>query len=135
VGPDDETGGAPEKSGKTIVIADDEPTIVHLVRFRLERDGHTVIAVSDGEAAREAIREHRPDVCVLDVMMPKLGGLELLQTLRADPETANMRVILLTSRGQETDLDRGFDAGANDYMIKPFSPHELRQRVRAQLAR
>lgn len=136
MGPDEDTSDAGQAgSGKTIVIADDEPTILHLVRFRLERDGHTVIAVSDGDAAREAIREHRPDVCVLDLMMPKVGGLELLQSLRADPETAEMRVILLTSRGQETDLDRGFDAGANDYMIKPFSPQELRQRVRAQLAR
>ncbi len=135
MGPDGSSADDHAESGKTVVIADDEATILHLVRFRLERDGHEVIAVSDGEAALDAIREHRPDLCVLDVMMPKLGGLELLQQLRSDPQTADVRVILLTSRGQEVDLDRGFDAGADDYLVKPFSPQELRQRVRAQLAR
>ena len=124
-----------EASGKTIVVADDEDTLLHLLRFRLERDGHRVITVSDGQAALEAIHEHHPDLCVLDVMMPKLGGLELLQLLREAPDTADTPVILLTARGQEVDLDRGFDAGTDDYMTKPFSPQELRQRVRTQLNR
>jgi DNA-binding response OmpR family regulator len=119
---------------KTILVGDDDEIIVDLVRFRLERDGYRVITVGDGEEALKAAREHRPDLCVLDVMMPKLSGVEVLQELRRDPDLARLPVILLTARGQDVDLDRGFDAGANDYVTKPFSPSELRQRVRQQLS-
>lgn len=128
----DETHGAPHT--KTILVGDDDEMIVDLVRFRLERDGYRVITARDGEEALNSAREHRPDLCVLDVMMPKLSGVEVLQELRRDPELARLPVILLTARGQDVDLDRGFDAGANDYVTKPFSPSELRQRVRQQLS-
>lgn len=120
---------------RTVLVADDEEDILNLVRFRLEREGLQVLAARDGREALELAREHRPDVCVLDVMMPKLSGLEVLARLRSDPETASLRVIMLTARAQESDVDHGFDSGADDYIIKPFSPQELRQRVRAQLAR
>src|SRR6478672_5906543 len=118
----------------TVLVADDEPDIIDLVRFRLEHDGYRVLTASDGEAALELVRSERPDVCVLDVMMPKLSGLEVLARLRAEPEIAGTRVILLTARGADDDIDRGFELGAHDYVTKPFSPKELRQRVRAQLS-
>lgn len=120
---------------RTVLVADDEEDILNLVRFRLEREGLHVIAAHDGAQALELAREHRPDLCVLDVMMPKLSGLEVLARLRDDPRTASLRVIMLTARAQESDVDDGFDTGADDYIIKPFSPQELRRRVRAQLAR
>jgi DNA-binding response OmpR family regulator len=120
---------------KTVLIADDDEDILNLVRFRLERDGLRVVTARDGHYALQAAREQRPDLCVLDVMMPKLSGLEVLAQLRRDPETAGMRIIMLTARAQEADVDTGFDIGADDYVIKPFSPQELRQRVRAQLGR
>ena len=119
----------------TVLVADDEQDILNLVRFRLERDGLRVVCASDGAEALELARAERPALCVLDVMMPKLTGLEVLQQLRADPQTAGTRVILLTARGQDTDVDQGFEVGADDYVTKPFSPQELRRRVQAQLAR
>jgi DNA-binding response OmpR family regulator len=124
-------GGAPQ----TILVADDEDDILNLVRFRLERDGFRVLTASDGAAALALARAELPAVCVLDVMMPKLSGLEVLQQLRADPRTAAARVILLTARSQDADVDRGFEVGADDYVTKPFSPQELRRRVQALLAR
>lgn len=118
----------------TVLVADDDDDILRLVRFRLERDGLRVVTASDGaEALASACRIH-PDLCVLDVMMPKLTGLEVLRALRADPATADLRIILLTARAQSNDIDSGFAAGANDYIAKPFSPQELRRRVAEQLA-
>lgn len=119
----------------TVLVADDEQDIIDLVRFRLEHDGYLVISAHDGEAALELARVKHPDLCILDVVMPKLSGLEVLAQLRADPATASTRVILLTARGQDADVDRGFELGAHDYVTKPFSRRELRQRVRAQLTR
>ncbi len=124
---------APQLS-KTVLVVDDEQDILDLVRFRLEHDGYRVITASDGEAGLSLARAERPDLCVLDVMMPKVGGFEVLAQLRQDPATAAMRVIMLTARGQDADVDRGFELGAQDYMTKPFSPKELRRRVNAQLA-
>jgi len=120
---------------KTVLVVDDEQDILDLVRFRLEHDGYRVITASDGQAGLALAQEERPDLCILDVMMPKLTGLEVLAHLRADPATAETRVILLTSRGQDADIDRGFELGAHDYVTKPFSPKELRRRVHAQLSR
>jgi DNA-binding response OmpR family regulator len=117
-----------------VLVADDEQDIIELVRFRLEHDGYRVLTASDGEAALQLARDEHPDLCVLDVMMPKLSGLEVLAQLRADPTTAGTRVIMLTARGQDPDIDRGFELGAHDYVTKPFSPKELRRRVHAQLS-
>jgi DNA-binding response OmpR family regulator len=119
----------------TVLVADDDRDVQNLVRFRLEREGVRVVTASDGEAALELAREQRPDVCVLDVMMPKLNGFEVLKELRDDEATAGIRVILLTARTGESDVDQAFDVGADDYVTKPFNPQELRQRVRAQLSR
>jgi DNA-binding response OmpR family regulator len=119
----------------TVLVADDDRDVQNLVRFRLEREGVRVVTASDGEAALQLAREQRPDVCVLDVMMPKLNGFEVLKELRDDEATAGIRVILLTARSGESDVDQAFDVGADDYVTKPFNPQELRQRVRAQLSR
>jgi DNA-binding response OmpR family regulator len=124
----------PENAAQTVLVADDEQDIIELVRFRLEHDGYRVLTARDGETALQLARDEQPDLCVLDVMMPKLSGFEVLSQLRADPATARTRVIMLTARGQDADVDRGFELGAQDYVTKPFSPKELRRRVRAQLS-
>jgi DNA-binding response OmpR family regulator len=120
---------------KTVLVVDDEQDILDLVRFRLEHDGYRVITASDGETGLALAKKERPDLCILDVMMPKLTGLEVLAHLRADTTTADTPVILLTARSQDADVDRGFELGAQDYVTKPFSPKELRRRVHAQLSR
>jgi DNA-binding response OmpR family regulator len=119
----------------TILVADDDDDILQLVAFRLERAGYTVITVRDGQQALAAAREHVPDLAVLDVMMPGLNGYEVTRQLREDEATRGISVILLTARVQEADVSRGFEAGADDYLRKPFSPQELRSRVRAILQR
>ncbi|HVA32136.1 MAG TPA: response regulator [Gaiellaceae bacterium] len=118
-----------------VLVADDDSDIRELVTYRLTRSGYDVIGAADGEEAFELAASREPDLCVLDVMMPKLDGLELTRRLRALPATAATPVILLTARSQEDDVERGFDAGADDYLRKPFSPDELGARVRAILGR
>jgi DNA-binding response OmpR family regulator len=120
---------------RTVLVADDDEDILQLVSFRLERAGYTVVTAADGQQALAAAREHQPDLAVLDVMMPGLNGYEVTRRLREDPATAAIPVILLTARVQEADVSRGFEAGADDYLRKPFSPQELRSRVQAILAR
>ncbi|MBE2315598.1 response regulator [Solirubrobacter sp. CPCC 204708] len=120
---------------RTVLVADDDEDILQLVSFRLERAGYTVVTASDGQQALAAAREHKPDLAVLDVMMPGLNGYEVTRQLRDDEATAAIPVILLTARVQEADVSRGFEAGADDYLRKPFSPQELRSRVQAILAR
>jgi DNA-binding response OmpR family regulator len=119
---------------KVVVAADDED-IRKLVSFKLRRSGHEVVAVGDGAAAVSACRDDRPDLVILDVMMPGMSGLDAARMLRQDPALAGLAVILLTARAQESDIEQGFDAGADDYVVKPFSPRELSSRVAAVLAR
>ena len=118
-----------------IVVADDDVDIRELVEFKLSTLGHDVVAVSDGQAAIDACQAQRPDLAVLDVMMPGVSGLEAVRAIRADPALAGLPVILLTARAQESDVETGFDSGADDYVTKPFSPRELAARVQALLAR
>jgi DNA-binding response OmpR family regulator len=118
-----------------ILIADDDPDILELVAFRLSRAGFDVMKAADGEDALAKIAQHGPDLAVLDVMMPKVDGYEATRRIRASAVTGHIPVILLTARVQDVDIARGFDAGADDYMKKPFSPHELRARVEAVLGR
>ena len=120
---------------RTLLVADDDDDILQLVSFRLERAGYKVVTAADGQQALAAARQHQPDLAVLDVMMPGLNGYEVTRQLRADPATAAIPVILLTARVQEADVSRGFEAGADDYLRKPFSPQELRSRVQALLSR
>jgi DNA-binding response OmpR family regulator len=118
-----------------VLVADDDEDILALVRFRLERSGYDVIEARDGQQAVDAAAEHLPDVAILDVMMPRMDGFEATRRLRAQAATGRLPIILLTARVQETDVERGFEAGATDYMRKPFSPQELRARVGAALGR
>ena len=118
-----------------VLVADDEADIRSLIRYRLDRAGYEVITAVDGEEALALALGRRPALLILDVMMPKLNGIEVTQRLRAEPELRDVPIILLTARVQEHDIERGFDAGADDYIKKPFSPQELRSRVQAILGR
>ena len=118
-----------------ILIADDDPDILALVSFRLERAGYEVVQARNGEEAVEVALARRPDLAVIDVMMPRIDGYEATRQLRQQEETSRMPIILLTARVQEEDIARGFDAGADDYVRKPFSPQELGSRVQAALGR
>ena len=126
------TGGS---ARPVVLVADDEDDILELIVFRLENSGYTVIAAHDGAEALELARSSKPDLAVLDVMIPKMDGFELVRRLREDEATTRMPIILLTARTQEADVQHGFDAGADDYIRKPFSPEELRSRVQAILGR
>ena len=117
-----------------VLVADDDADVRELVVFRLERAGYPVITAGDGELALELARERRPAVCVIDVMMPGLDGYELTKRLRSSPETEGALIVLLTASVQEAEVKRGFDAGADDYVTKPFSPSELVERLAAALA-
>lgn len=118
-----------------VLIADDDRDILELVAFRLERAGCETVVAGDGEEALRLAGERQPDVVILDVMMPKMDGYEVTQALRADQATREIPVILLTARAQESDVSRGFEAGVDDYVRKPFSPQELTARVQAILGR
>jgi DNA-binding response OmpR family regulator len=124
-----------DRDQPVVLAADDDEDILELITFRLERSGYTVVQARNGEDAWDLARAERPDLAVLDVMMPKLDGFELTRRLRAHEPTKRMPIILLTARSQEADVQQGFDAGADDYIRKPFSPQELRARVQAILGR
>ena len=112
-----------------LLIADDDEDILTLVQLRLSRSGFEVIVARDGEEALRLAQERHPDLAVLDWMMPKASGLEVLRAIRANSETADIPVVLLTARASEADVQEGLDAGAVDYIAKPFSPQELAARV------
>jgi len=118
-----------------VLVADDEEDIRALVAFRLERAGYEVITAADGEEALTLATTLLPDLVVLDMMMPKATGLEVTRSLRELDETKEIPVILLTARAQEADVARGFEAGADDYVKKPFSPQDLQLRVQTLLER
>ena len=124
-----------ENGRSLILVADDDPDILALVSYRLERAGYDVVSATNGEEAVEVARARRPDLAILDVMMPRLDGYEATRRLREQEGTRGIPVILLTARVQEDDIARGFDAGADDYVKKPFSPQELGARVQAVLGR
>ena len=113
-----------------ILVADDDDDILLLVTTRLKRDGYTVVSARNGVEALALAEEHKPRVAVLDVGMPGLDGLEVLRGIRAVAALAKTKVLLLTAKAQESDVRRGFDAGADAYVKKPFSPAELAVRVR-----
>ena len=118
-----------------ILVADDDQDILDLVVFKLNQAGYEVVPVSDGIAALAAIEADPPRIAILDVMMPGLSGVDVLRKVRANEATKDLDVILLTARSRDSDIDVGFAIGANDYVIKPFSPRELVHRVGALLAR
>jgi DNA-binding response OmpR family regulator len=118
-----------------ILVADDDDDIRDLVAFKLAQAGFAVQTAADGTAALAAIEDGPPDLAVLDVMMPGLSGIDVLRKIRDREDMAGVRVILLTARSRDADVDAGFATGADDYVIKPFSPRELLHRVNTVLAR
>jgi DNA-binding response OmpR family regulator len=118
---------------KRILIADDEPNIVMSLEFLMQTSGYEVRTVGDGEGALAALDEFRPDLVLLDVMMPRRNGFEVCQWIRANPELAHMKVVLLTAKGRETDVEKGLGLGADAYVTKPFATRELVARVKAML--
>lgn len=118
-----------------IVIADDDATVRLIVVGTLSRARHEVVSVSDGAAAAEVCTANKPDLVILDVSMPGTSGLDTARALREDPDMDGLRIILLTARAQESDIEEGFEAGADDYIVKPFSPREFLSRVSGVLAR
>jgi two-component system phosphate regulon response regulator PhoB len=118
-----------------ILIVEDEAALVELLRYNLEKEGYRVTVAADGEEGLSAIEDFKPDLVILDWMLPLVSGLELCRQLRRKPATRSLPVIMLTARSEETDRVRGLEIGADDYITKPFSPSELMARVRAVLRR
>lgn len=120
--------------GKVLVV-DDEEYIQHILNFSFGAEGYEVITAADGaEAIAKAVTE-KPDIIVLDIMMPKMDGYEACKKLKADPQTKGIPVILLTAKGRDVDRRLGSDAGADDYVVKPFSPGRLIERVEGMIKR
>jgi DNA-binding response OmpR family regulator len=118
---------------KHVLIADDEPNIVISLEFLMKREGHRVSIARDGDAALQAIRAERPDLVLLDVMMPGKSGFDVCQAVRADESLASVKILMLSAKGRETDVAKGTALGADAYMTKPFSTRELADKVRSML--
>jgi len=118
-----------------VLIVEDERDIRDLVLFHLEREGFQVSSASSGEEALRQVRHASPDLVLLDLMLPAMGGLEVCRKLRQDPATVALPIVMLTAKGDEVDRVLGLELGADDYIVKPFSPKELLARVRAVLRR
>jgi two-component system alkaline phosphatase synthesis response regulator PhoP len=116
-----------------ILVVDDEIYIVHILDFSLGMEGYEVITALDGEQALEKARSEKPDLIVLDIMMPKLDGYETCKMLKAEAGTKDIPVILLSAKGRNVDQKIGFEVGADDYITKPFSPRKLVERINAIL--
>jgi len=122
-------------SKERILVVDDEEDILELVRFNLSRDGYDVRAAPSGEKAVDIAGKQLPDLIVLDLMLPGIDGLEVTRILKNDPETKAIPIVMLTAKGEEADVVAGLELGADDYVVKPFSPRILLARVRAVLRR
>lgn len=119
----------------TLLVIEDDPDIVEVVRYNLEREGFRVLVAADGNAGLAEARRSPPELIVLDLMLPGTDGLGVCRALRAEPATVALPVLMLTAKGEETDVVVGLEMGADDYLTKPFSPRELVARVRALLRR
>ena len=125
---------------KTVLVVDDDSDIRELIAWKLGQAGYTTMLAADGESGLVAATDgddegRRPDLILVDWMMPKMSGIEVCQTLRQNPLTARIPVILLTANSQEADVEIGFAAGVDDYIAKPFSPREMLGRIQAVLTR
>ena len=114
-----------------VLVVEDDPVVRELIEWKLAAAGHEVLLADDGEAGLQRAKVDKPDAVIVDWMMPKLTGLEVCQAIRADQELADTPVLLLTARAQESDVERGYAAGVDDYLMKPFSPRELLTRLEA----
>jgi two-component system, OmpR family, alkaline phosphatase synthesis response regulator PhoP len=122
-------------AGRKILIVEDEPDIRKLVHYNLTQERFKVLEAEDGEKALKIVRQEKPDLVILDLMLPSLSGLEVCRILRERPETARLPVLMLTAKAGEADRVVGLEMGADDYLTKPFSPRELAARVKAILRR
>ncbi|MEY2454135.1 MAG: hypothetical protein QOD92_3709 [Acidimicrobiaceae bacterium] len=113
----------------TVLVVDDDPVILKLLEVNFEMEGFTVLVARDGEEGIAVARADQPDLIVSDIMMPKVSGLELVTALKADPSTSEIPIILLSAKAQNADVRSGLDAGADDYVTKPFEPLDLVDRV------
>jgi DNA-binding response OmpR family regulator len=120
-------------TGVVVLVAEDDDDILDLVELRLRQDGYDVITARDGQEALRLAGERRPALALLDVQMPKVNGYDVTRRLRADDATRRMAIIILTASVRDTELARAFEAGADDFLRKPFSPSDLAARVRAAL--
>jgi two-component system phosphate regulon response regulator PhoB len=118
-----------------VLIVEDEPPLVEILRYNFDKEGFRVQVARDGEEALALVAEEMPEIVILDWMLPKLSGIEVCRRLRQKPESKSLPIIMLTARGEEADRIRGLDSGADDYVVKPFSPGELIARARAVLRR
>ncbi|GAA1740765.1 response regulator transcription factor [Microcella frigidaquae] len=114
-----------------VLIVEDEPDVLLLLENRVRAAGHAVESATDGETAIDILRERRPAVIVLDWMMPRVSGIEVLEQLRADDPDHAVKVLMLTAKSQQSDIDRAYSAGADDYIVKPFSSRDLIERIAA----
>ena len=119
----------------TVLVVEDETDVVDLVRYNLKRAGFKVLVANTGDAGLKAVRANRPDVVVLDLMLPGMTGIKVCKALKQDKETAHIPVVMLTAKDEEKDRVKGLETGADDYIGKPFSPRELVLRVQAVLRR
>jgi CheY-like chemotaxis protein len=117
-----------------VLIADDDPDIVGLVSLRLKKGGYGVVTAENGREAIEAVREHRPDLAIVDMRMPEMDGLELIRQIRSDEQSSDIKVIALSARVREVNVAAALEAGADDYVEKPFSPRKLVELVGTKLA-
>ena len=120
--------------GQTILVVDDDPVILDLLTVNFELEGYTVLRAADGEEALRRVREERPQLVLTDIMMPRVSGLDVLAAVKADPATASTPVVLLSAKALAPDVRAGYDAGADDYVTKPFEPDDLLERVARLLA-
>jgi DNA-binding response OmpR family regulator len=118
---------------KSVLIADDEPNIILSLKFIMEQAGYDVRVARDGDDALTQMAQQTPDLVLLDVMMPKLTGYDVCQAIRANPDYAGTRIIMVTAKGRETEREKGLALGADDYVTKPFSTREVMRQVRSLL--
>jgi DNA-binding response OmpR family regulator len=114
---------------KSVLVVEDEPNIVLSLEFLMKQAGYAVHVVTDGEQALQAVEKSPPDLILLDVMIPKRDGYDVCQTIRANPDWKNIRIIMLTAKGREAEKEKGLALGADDYITKPFSTRELTELV------
>ena len=122
-------------ANEKILVVDDEEDILELVRYNLEREGYRIIGASSGEEAMEKVSHESPDLIVLDLMLPGIDGLEVARRLRKDENSHTIPIVMLTAKGEESDIVTGLELGADDYVTKPFSPRVLVARIKAVLRR
>lgn len=119
----------------TVLVVDDDPVILKLLEVNFDMEGFAVLIAHDGEEGIAVARRERPDIIVSDIMMPKTSGIELVAELKGDPDTSDIPIILLSAKAQNADVRTGLDAGADDYITKPFEPLDLVERVNRLLAK